>query len=598
MKSIKQLALTLVCLAPTIALASPSAPKASPRHGNSNAKATPSRAIGEAPDMLALMQQQMQAMQQQMMAMQQQFVAEQGKRETREQELLREIASLKAGQKVQTVSPAPTVPTEELKEREETRVQLTKLAPKQANNSNSNAGNSVSLRIGEIQPTTPKQQKAVVSEHEVKQPERNQPKKEQPEQEQDNHQSELFLIKMNQFLHTPLMRGAISGDNEVVRRGLAIELETDSNMIEEISNLKADMVDPNAKINARALLLIACKDFDGKENDPQVPAGQLSLAHVIKNHLLQDLTGLVQEQSALSLAAVAGHEDVVETIVDVLLKRLETRDIEAHNRAYDIVIKAIISVLDSSSIGTTNFADVLFENMGYPNKPNHAHYPAIIKKLIAAYRHIGAILDEDHRKNRPGEPCLPSLRITPVMAAFMGGDPKILQVIAEQYSDWQQVPTEWPAPGLEVCAEMVARADNSGEKLGLLLTMDADPSSDTYRISRALLNHTQKNPKLLARLQAYVRKTQQINNGMLNDLNAHLLPDLSAVVTDYVSGKMPTALARRILAMEPLAEDKSVTEEELRDRILQAGPAPEAEPVEQGLLEYLHRMEKDNQDQK
>ncbi len=557
------------------------------------------------PDLLAAMQQQMLAMQQQMMAMQ----AEQRQRETREQELLREIATLKAEKNEQPLRSFDTPigysgvndSTSNIEgrlpmslsnpqgDREEEKKQEPARKPSSSlSNSSSPASRSYAIGVGPQVQNGPEQRQ--MPDQESKQPEQG----------------------PNAFLETPLMRAAAAGDVQLARQSLAAE---DGGRLEFCNRLLPGMINPEATINARAI----CQLFErvrAKEfRRPYLAEKQILLRDAVTNYELSNLLSLVR-QTALSLAAVGGHADVVELLLDAMTSRLDRNDIEAYKNAKSIIGDAIDRIFVSSHVVDTSFADELFAHIGFPEKPSQENYPDILRMLLAAQNKILPVLDEDHIQNNRPFLKLPSFSAGLPFSLY--GAPELSNLWTEAFAT-RMVQAEGLAarvgsPGLFArlpqvsgLSEAMARQFISGERIGFLLATFSnvsDPGSMGYRMNRELLNHIQRNPTLLARLKAYVRAQQANNQPRLNLLSQHHLPVISDLISRYEEAQIPVDIARHILAMEPLTEDRNETEHQLvqrlglleRERLLgQLEPAPEAEPAEQGLLQHLQNMERNNQ---
>src|SRR4029077_5134308 len=96
--------------------------------------------------------------------------------------------------------------------------------------------------------------------------------------------------------------------------------------------------------------------------------------------------------------------------------------------------------------------------------------------------------------------------------ALCSGTPEIMQVIAEEFAKTPAVIRWLPGPAcrdISTFEKMVYKTIN-GEKLGILLTTAADPSSIVFQMGMGMLSHVEKNPRLLARLKNYVRNYQQV----------------------------------------------------------------------------------------
>ncbi len=566
------------------------------------------------PDLLAAMQQQMMEMQRQMMAMQGQLAAERKQRE----ELQTEIVTLRTARQ-------PSRDEHEEKKAGPLRVESTSSAPLTPSvfaEQKSIEGRSESYAIGAPvvnQPSEPAKQ-VTIEPKEEKRPEvekksalllsienyNDSPAYDitalaglpgmPPEAAEEFLAIEKTLPAFWQkqdcvatFLKHTLMRAAVLGANGLVKFLVA----HDPKGVEVTKSLFSTVVNHNAAINARALASYITKDA----NADCIPrTWESSDAHLLLPFLVEtphaySCEAFVLNQTALSLAALAGHENVVETLLNTLLEGLMDKNEESIDQICHIILNAFTALNQSHNIGKApvvvkKAGELLLKNLGLPFVPKYENYPAILKQLFVAYMKALEPFESTYAR-------IDNIR-NPFMSGMLLASSEGLQIMAEFYANKRFiVPTP---PGSQAIFEGMGRVFNNGEKLGKLLSMNSSPDSTVYQLSRGMLAYATRNPKLLARLKAYVRTQQATSQLVANQLNEHMsgISDLSNIVSCYAEPTIPADLARQILAMEPLTEDRNFIGQELHQRLNNAEIAPEAEPAEQGLLQHLQNMEQNN----
>ncbi len=358
----------------------------------------------------------------------------------------------------------------------------------------------------------------------------------------------LSLLRTAKHGYTPLMRAAAYGKTELT------QLLTKIGAVGfEKSGLMNWMVDPTAQINARALALHMTKDEIEKpaciKDDYDIVPLSSYLdefnTHNFGRYGLE-LLCLARCLDALCLSAIGGH---IET-VNALISYFEFNKIRID--AYSVIKDTLHKLNAASSAVQSKHANILFQNMGIQNKPNSNNYEPIARNLIACFKRLIP------SKPKPANDSVARFTLGNdiqflLVRTLLGGSCSMLQVMAEEFG---MIPAEsqWFEKRRNKEIDLVERHVESlanGEKLGILLSVQAHPNSVVYQLAMGMLSHAEKNPQMLARLKEYVRKSRMVSA----HIRSHLLPVLAPKVAEYASHCMPTEIADYILNLQPEQEE-------------------------------------------
>ncbi len=319
-----------------------------------------------------------------------------------------------------------------------------------------------------------------------------------------------------------------------------------------------------------------------------------------KDPFLKVLLNLFPNTDTLSREIMSGHDEIVDTLLNALIIRLDAMILEAQPKhrltkspAMDVnsrylpwIIRSLDALLDCSMIAKSSekcqqAAAVLFKHIGLKNNPHYENYPTIARKLIRALIHIATIAEQYWWKKvckqmamfQAGQPPLYIGNKSPLAvtledilcSAMRRGTPEMLQVIGEEMAAIKRDPRngmhQAADSGLAEKFKKMAIETVNGEKLGILLSIDAHPESMPYILAMGMLSHIEKNPRLLARLKKYVRRYQMTGALINAQVNEYLLPVLAPCVSDYVQC-MPAETQDYILNLRPVIPAAQPTDEQ------------------------------------
>ncbi len=342
-----------------------------------------------------------------------------------------------------------------------------------------------------------------------------------------------FLNRNGGF--TPIKRAAARGDKQMV----LMLLDKDQCKRTNIIPYKW-MFDPSAEVDLNVLYKPLTQGFCQKS---LISKPKTKLAMLIENSSQGDITlrpplnVLLMSLSELFFAAISGNTEIVD-----LLLVCESSAIDRCN-----ILNTLLSVSVYSNVAQLPMARALFKNLGISNRPLYENYPTIARKLVRALKtnfppsRIAWI-------NRMGDDISTTYSwkevVTIAQSIMPFGSIELSLAIADELSTIADE-AEWINERNDGF-EYLVQCSKNAEKLGLILSMDNHPQSLTYQLGMGMLSHVEKNPTLLANLKRYIEGNAYINNAV----NNHLPSDLSPIVADYVSPRLPNEYIRYIMALE------------------------------------------------
>ncbi len=353
-------------------------------------------------------------------------------------------------------------------------------------------------------------------------------------------------------------------------------------------------VDEDVLIDAKSLAISLTKDLPVPECSNIDLPNSVSLAEACKDERLCILRTLLEADDALSRASMGGCDGIVEALLNALAIRVN--DLILHlaplnpfqkppaDKTFNIfpkIVTALHTVLDCSIIAQASEhlqkdGKTIFQKLGLSATPQYEKYPAITRKLMQALIHAATSAEQYwiHQK-RACETIReagywPSAHLAFIAAhrtspltdvlqailcyAMKRGTPEMLQIIAEEMADIKRYAgwLHWDGRFTYNCKSILERSaleTVNGEKLGILLSINSHPESMTYQLAMGMLSHVEKNPEMLARLKAYVRKCQMTSALLSQDLP----PVLENLVAQYGSLCMPADTQDYILNLHQAA---------------------------------------------
>ncbi len=313
---------------------------------------------------------------------------------------------------------------------------------------------------------------------------------------------------------------------------------------------------PDIQIDARSLAFGLTKDWSNRPICVHWKEGNTPLYEAVNNEELYAIDTITSTLNALKRVSMAGEAEIVEILLNAMVTKIDnmmdTQEVIHEVFPYHFYIMGALSgVLDCSTIARSSkkcqqAAAVLFKYHDLTTHPRDENYPVIAKMLVHAALHLAAAIEPllDHGNNLALLFPL-SARLQDRMSFAMGnGSSEIVQIIAEETA---RSPIGIDAKRGIINFEHVVSNTVNGKKLGILLSIDAHPLSLTNQFAMGMLSHIEKNPRLLARLQKYIRRYQKA----YAHIGAHLLPVLTPIVAEYASHYIPAETAEYILALRP-----------------------------------------------
>ncbi len=304
---------------------------------------------------------------------------------------------------------------------------------------------------------------------------------------------------------------------------------------------------------------------------------EISLAEA--NDLNYGLHNLFNNQQPLSVASMAGRIEIVETMLSAMLAAIDTApaldtdkilrggiDILNHTEGS---LRALLdcSVIVQSSAKCKNAAQVLFKRFGITNIPQYRNYPLIARKLMRAFIFLAAREEQEWIQKEKDK--LIEQSIAPRFAllfvkqsplfyalksilthAMRRGTTEMLQIIAEEAAN---IPRDgnWFDLHRKNRFEQAVSGTVNGEKLGILLSINAHPGSIPYQLGMGMLSHVEKNPRLLERLKDYVRRCRTADTTIQANLREHIPAVLAPCIANYALPMMPHDTAEYIMNLRP-----------------------------------------------
>ncbi len=310
-------------------------------------------------------------------------------------------------------------------------------------------------------------------------------------------------------------------------------------------------------INARALGFMLTKDRPQYLNCVNDKPGKIFIFHALMNKYRYGIENLIYDKSPLALGVIDGDIEMVELLL-VPMTQIEGKPIDELKNQCGILKNTLRLLMDCSSLCVSSAgrksAAPLFRYFALPVLRRYENYPIIAHLLIQALKKIQPSVDAHYLQQHPDEnSSLPSTQdmFDLLEQALCNGTPEIMQVIAEELAKTPAVHRwQWlPGPAcrdISTFEKMVHKTIN-GEKLGILLTTAADPSSIVFQMGMGMLSHVEKNPRLLARLKNYVRNYQLVYRPL-----DRALPDSLSIVLGYLAAEpLPADTAQYILDLQP-----------------------------------------------
>ncbi len=349
----------------------------------------------------------------------------------------------------------------------------------------------------------------------------------------------------------------------------------------------------NEMIDARAIALRLTKDCSSrprcaKQNSPLIPLAILMEKAYKKddaddyclNQLFSDMDRLKLKETSLNeliRATIAGNIEMVQLLLHQIAginRQDEPFGLSAALNLHHIRVMALTdiihvlrilldwSLIPKSSAKCQGVAAALLRNFGLPVKPQYENYPLIAKELIR--KALDLIANEEPQTlaiQYSGAMKLKKL----LSRAMSRGSNELVQIFAEELGK-NPIHKDWPhhlsfqlpkiTNGAKSVFEQAVFDTINGEKLGILLSVDAHPELATFQLAMGMLSHVEKNPRLLSRLKKYILRYQKA----VEHISTHLLPDLAPCVAEYAWHCMPAETAKYILNLRP-TEAHSVEED-------------------------------------
>ncbi len=344
---------------------------------------------------------------------------------------------------------------------------------------------------------------------------------------------------MIRFLHgykgfSPLMKASAQGNEELVEflidRHSNIMATTD--IVAWMSQDNAFIFHedegrfPDCFIEARAELKNLCdrylRDIVGgyrPQDEPEHGASEL-----FKNILHT----FYSDYDALSLAALAGHSNIIDRLLKQLIDNHEDK------KGAKSIRYALIKLAAFSDPATADCARGLLASLGI-TEPKRNNYLAIAQKLMRAYiiaspkevrvcKDIRIQLNENLNVSNESKSQKALFQL--LLDIMRHGSPEIFEVIAQEI-------THCKFPFRLAMRHKFFDEILCGEKLGILFSINAEGHTMS-NLRLAMLRCASNNAALLARLQQFICKHQILPQAM-EEVNKYLLPELASIVRDYIS---------------------------------------------------------------
>ncbi len=347
-------------------------------------------------------------------------------------------------------------------------------------------------------------------------------------------------------------------------------------------------------IDAKSLAFVLTKDVSNKNRKIYAVSDEITWDELrVNEHLnLIDLRSLLAASDALSQAIISGHVEVVDALLNTLITELDALILDTEpigfssrpratqvNEIYLPRLRELLDVLlvystiAHSSEKCQKAAAEIYNHIGLKTIPQYENYPTIARKLVRAFIHVAQIAEQywwpekceqwaihakepwrcnvDFLRNR--SPLAENLEAL-LRYAMKHGSIEIFQIIAEEMADIKSDPrngVHQPTdPRHYDQFELMARDAVNGEKLGILLSLNAHAESAPHMLAMGMLSRVEKNPRLLSRLKKYIRRYQKTDALINTQASGHLLPVLAPCVAHYVH-YMPADIQNYILNLRP-----------------------------------------------
>ncbi len=330
--------------------------------------------------------------------------------------------------------------------------------------------------------------------------------------------SEIQDIKKSWHGFTPIMKAAAAGDKDLV----IFYMDESADYMKSICfDTLINIKDGHAIINGRALVCALERDinqkkhtFDDAENQKIVPeqirlieafisASENRDSHNARFHIKHCVCcgtfELTKSPDALQLAAIGGHSEVVELLLNTIMSK------QSDDGKWVSLSKAIHKLLAWSMVAQnvdTKTAHILYTNSGIPIEPKTGNYHAIMRSLVEKF------IPECDPRSPAG--------ITLIRDALECGTTDMFRAICEALAE-KKLENEWEQRIYDhgQQSSSLIYSINNVEKIAILLAADSLASYNyamleahtiPYRVGLALLNEVPRNPKLLYGLKQYVRR--------------------------------------------------------------------------------------------
>ncbi len=344
--------------------------------------------------------------------------------------------------------------------------------------------------------------------------------------------------------------------------------------------------------DAKSLAYSLTKDFSTRSRKICEVPDEITFDQLHNEHLaaLLALQRLLAGNDALSRPTICGRIEIVDTLLNILIPRLDAmilemtpekqfarspainiKRVDLQNIRWSLEVLLAFSTIANSSAKCQKANEKIFHHIGLKITEN---YPAIARKLVRAFIHVVQTAEqywwskkcEQSAMIEAGQPrsnCMNFLgNRSPLDEnlgsllhhAMMHGSPEMFQIISAEMADIKRDPRN----GVHQDAdprhydqfELMARDAVNGEKLGILLSLNAHAESAPHMLAMGMLSRVEKNPRLLSRLKKYIRRYQKTDALINTQASGHLLPVLAPCVAHYVH-YMPADIQNYILNLRP-----------------------------------------------
>ncbi len=332
--------------------------------------------------------------------------------------------------------------------------------------------------------------------------------------------------RLNYALHgvTALMKVSAQGNEELLEFLLGNETNfwTTTNLVPWMAK------DEAFKFNgAPSEVRIKLKDLFARYLRDTVNGYRIEEEHEggVSNTVANISALFFERHDALTLAALAGHSNIVDRLLKQLIADHEGK------KVVEIIKNALLKLTAFSDPATADCARGLLASLEIV-EPKRENYLPIARKLTRAFIEAMPKCRNDIVLQNLYEIKAHKEILNLFVKVMTHGSPEMFEVIAQELAHCDLHPDvmadEAETPGKFVDGHLC------GEKLGILFTIDAEKQSLLSIIRRSLLAAAPKNSAFLARLQQFVRE-HQIMPIVLDEINTYFPRDLSSIVRDYIT---------------------------------------------------------------